>query len=73
MRCDAMPAAKPAQFITNARGDKTGVIISIAEYRRLLAALEDAEDSKLIAKTRREKETGLDAYKAKRRVARGRV
>ena len=31
------------RFVTNARGRKTGVILDIAEYRELLAAMEQLE------------------------------
>ena len=34
---------EPTQFITNEKGERTAVIISIEEYEKLLDELEDAE------------------------------
>lgn len=39
------------QFITNANGDKTAVILSMADYQELM---EDLEDLAAIAETREE-------------------
>ncbi len=41
----------PPQFITNANGDKTAVILSMADYQELM---EDLEDLAAIAETREE-------------------
>jgi hypothetical protein len=35
---------EPTQFLTNEKGERVAVVISIEEYEELLEKLEDAED-----------------------------
>ncbi|HKM68331.1 MAG TPA: hypothetical protein VJX70_14265 [Candidatus Acidoferrum sp.] len=35
---------EPTQFLTNEKGEKVAVVISIEEYEKLLEELEDLED-----------------------------
>jgi hypothetical protein len=35
---------EPTQFLTNEKGEKIAVVISIEEYEELIEKLEDAED-----------------------------
>lgn len=49
------------QYITNANGERTSVILSIEEYERLLEEVEDAEDVKLYDKAKAAKQEFVDA------------
>lgn len=53
----AMPRA---QFVVNAKGKKTGVIISLKQYQKLL---EDLHDLAVVARRRDEKPIALDELK----------
>lgn len=39
---------EPTQFLTNEKGERIAVVISIEEYERLLEELEDLEDIRAI-------------------------
>lgn len=52
------------QYITNANGERTSVILSIEEYERLLEEVEDAEDVKLYDKAKAAKQEFVDAKDA---------
>ncbi len=35
---------QPTQFLTNEKGERIAVVISVEEYEKLIEAVEDAED-----------------------------
>jgi hypothetical protein len=48
------------QFVIDTRGRKTGVILSLRRYRRLM---EDLHDLAVVAERRHEKPISLDSFK----------
>ncbi len=52
------------KFITNLKGQKTGVILSMKEYEKILYELEDIQDIKLYdkIKSKNEKKISLEEY-----------
>jgi len=48
------------QFVTNAKGKKTGVILSLKQYQQLL---EDLHDLAVVAERRREEPISFDEMK----------
>jgi PHD/YefM family antitoxin component YafN of YafNO toxin-antitoxin module len=48
----ATPPVNP-QFVVNAKGQKKSVLLSVAEYERLLQRLEDLEDALTLDEARR--------------------
>jgi PHD/YefM family antitoxin component YafN of YafNO toxin-antitoxin module len=57
------------QFITNERGEKIAVILSIKEYEKMIDELEEIEDIKDFdrSKARNEKSISFDSYLLKRK------
>lgn len=55
----AMGTARP-QYITDKKGRKTGVVLSLRRYRQLI---EDLHDLAMVAERRREKPIGIQDLK----------
>ncbi len=53
-------ATPQQQFIVNAKGKKTGVVLSLRQYRKLM---EDLHDLAVIAERRKEKPVAFDELK----------
>ncbi len=53
-------ALVPAQYLTNAKGKKTGVILTLRQYRMLI---EDLHDLAVVAERRKEKPISLTEMK----------
>lgn len=53
-------ATPQQQFIVNAKGKKTGVVLSLRQYRKLM---EDLHDLAVIAERRKEKPVAFDEFK----------
>ena len=53
-------ALVPAQYLTNAKGKKTGVILTLKQYRMLM---EDLHDLAVVAERRKEKPISLAEMK----------
>ena len=51
---------KSDQFVVNEKGEKTGVILSVRRYQRLM---EDLHDLAMVAERRSEKTISLDELK----------
>lgn len=49
---------EPTQFLTNEKGEKIAVVISIEEYERLLEELEDLEDLQAVREYEQAKADG---------------
>ena len=60
---------KGPQFITDKKGKKLSVVISIAEYRKMLEELEELEDIRLYdaVKARKEKAIPFTQYLQRRK------
>jgi hypothetical protein len=61
---------KAPQYITNEKGKKTSVILSIQDYETLIALAEDAEDVQLYdeVKSRNEERISLEDYVKRRKT-----
>ena len=57
-------ATPQEQFIVNAKGKKTGVLLSLNQYQKLI---EDLHDLAVVAERRDEKAVTLDSLKRKLR------
>ena len=53
-------ATSQGQFIVNAKGKKTGVVLSLRQYRKLM---EDLHDLAVIAERRKEKPAAFNELK----------
>lgn len=62
-----MITLKNQEFIIDNKGNKKRVILDYDDFLRLMEIAEDNEDSKLIKKTKNEKEISLEDYKRKRK------
>jgi len=49
---------EPTQFLTNEKGEKIAVVISIEEYEKLLEELEDLEDLQAVREYEQAKAAG---------------
>lgn len=60
---------KEPQYITDKKGKKLSVVISITEYKKMLEDLEELEDIRLYdaVKSRKEKSIPLNQYLQRRR------
>jgi len=63
-----MPVITHPRYVIDEKGNKKEVILDYREYIRIMDALEDKEDSKLIQKTKNEPEISLEDYKRKRNI-----
>ncbi|OHD54297.1 MAG: hypothetical protein A2014_01160 [Spirochaetes bacterium GWF1_49_6] len=63
-----MITLKNQEFIIDNKGNKKRVILDYDDFLRLMEIAEDNEDSKLIKKTKNEKEISLEDYKRKRKL-----
>ncbi len=55
------------QFITNKKGKRLSVVLSIKEYEQMLADLEELQDIRLYDQAKRSKDSAIpaeDAFKA---------
>ena len=50
---------EPTQFLTNEKGEKIAVVISIEEYEKILEELEDLEDIRACEEARASGETPI--------------
>lgn len=55
---------EPTQYLTNEKGEKIAVVISIEEYEKLLEELEDLEDIRACAEARASGETPIPLEQA---------
>ena len=57
------------QYITDSKGKRKGVFLTLKEYKRMMEELEDAEDVRLYdeAKARNEKSIPFEEYLLKRK------
>ena len=55
---------KPTQFLTNEKGEKIAVVISIEEYEELLEELEDLEDVRAYDEAKASGETPIPLERA---------
>jgi PHD/YefM family antitoxin component YafN of YafNO toxin-antitoxin module len=60
---------KEPQFITDKKGKKLSVVISISQYNQMLEEIEELEDTRLYdaAKARKEKTISFEQYLQRRR------
>ena len=63
---------EPTQFLTNEKGEKTAVVISIEEYQRLLEELEELEDIRAYDEAKASGETPVPFDEAVARIERNR-
>lgn len=63
---------EPTQFLTNEKGEKTAVVISIEEYQRLLEELEELEDIRAYDEAKASGETPVPFDEAVTRIERNR-
>lgn len=58
------------QFVTNEKGEKVAVIVSIKEYEKMIEDLEEIEDVKDFdkVKARKEKSIPFESYLLKRKA-----
>lgn len=61
------------QYVTNSKGEKTAVILSINDFEKIQEQLEDLEDLRAYdrVKARNESFVSLDEYRSKRRMSVG--
>jgi hypothetical protein len=45
---------KPVQYVVDEKGDRVGVLLDLDTYARMVDALEDAFDNRLIIETKRD-------------------
>jgi len=55
---------KPTQFLTNEKGERIAVVISVEEYEKLLEELEDLEDIRAIEEAKASGETAIPLEQA---------
>ncbi len=55
---------EPTQFLTNEKGERIAVVISIEEYEELIEKLEDAEDIRAIEEARASGDTPIPLEQA---------
>lgn len=55
---------EPTQFLTNEKGEKIAVVISIEEYEKLMEELEDLEDIRAAEEARASGETPIPLEQA---------
>lgn len=63
---------EPTQFLTNEKGEKTAVVISIEEYQKLLEELEELEDIRAYDEAKASGETPVPFDEAVARIERNR-
>jgi hypothetical protein len=55
---------EPTQFLTNEKGEKIAVVISLEEYERLMEELDDLEDIRAAEEARASGETPIPLEQA---------
>jgi hypothetical protein len=55
---------EPTQFLTNEKGERIAVVISVEEYEELIEKLEDAEDIRAIEEAKASGETPIPLEQA---------
>jgi hypothetical protein len=55
---------EPTQFLTNEKGEKIAVVISLEEYEKLMEELEDLEDIRAAEEARASGETPIPLEQA---------
>ena len=55
---------QPTQFLTNEKGERIAVVISVEEYEKLLEELEDLEDVRAIEEAKASGETAIPLEQA---------
>lgn len=63
---------EPTQFLTNEKGEKIAVVISIEEYEKLLEELEELEDVRAYDEAKASRETPVPFDEAVARIERNR-
>ncbi len=63
---------EPTQFLTNEKGEKVAVVISISEYERILEELEELDDIRAYDKAKASGETPVPFDEAIARIERNR-
>jgi hypothetical protein len=63
---------EPTHFLTNEKGEKIAVVISIEEYQKLLEELEDLEDIRAYDEAKASRETPVPFDEAVARIERNR-
>jgi len=63
---------EPTQFLTNEKGERTAVVISIEEYEKLLEELEELEDIRAYDEAKASGETPVPFDEAVARIERNR-
>lgn len=63
---------EPTQFLTNEKGEKIAVVISIEEYEKLLKELEDLEDIRAINERKASGEVSIPLEQALAEIRRNR-
>ncbi len=63
---------EPTQFLTNEKGEKIAVVISIEEYQKLLEELEELEDIRAYDEAKASGETPVPFDEAIARIERNR-
>ena len=61
------------QYVTNGKGEKTAVILSISDFEKIREQLEELNDLRLYDRVKAHNEpfVALDDYRNKRRASRG--
>ena len=63
---------EPTQFLTNAKGEKIAVVISIEDYEQILEDLEDLEDIRAYDEAKASGEVAIPLEEALERIERKR-
>jgi len=63
---------EPTQFLTNEKGERIAVVISIEEYEKLLEELEDLEDVRAIEERKASREVPIPLEEALADIRRNR-
>ena len=66
------PMKAPTQFLTNEKGEKIAVVLSIEEYEKILEELEDLEDIRAYDEAKASGETPVPFSEAIERIERNR-
>lgn len=62
----------PTQYLTNEKGEKIAVVISIEEYEKILEELEDLDDIRAYDEAKASGETGIPLEQALAEIRRNR-
>jgi PHD/YefM family antitoxin component YafN of YafNO toxin-antitoxin module len=63
---------EPTQFLTNEKGERVAVVLSIADYEEMIEALEDLADIRAIDEAKASNETPIPLEQALAEIERNR-